>query len=134
MLGVWLGIIGCCCHRRDFSIKLVKSIEIINWRLIQRFLAGIIFNNETAVESRNFMENEKIAGFGHFSSVSPPPSVESSSPFSPPTTDMSEVYLPRTVQGEIVIDNMQFTPDLANKSSGEFQRFARSIETEVIYR
>ncbi|KAL4119616.1 hypothetical protein QTP88_012414 [Uroleucon formosanum] len=92
---------------------------------------GIIFNNETAVESRNFMENEKIAGFGHFSSVSPPPSVESSSPFSPPTTDMSEVYLPRTVQGEIVIDNMQFTPDLANKSSGEFQRFARSIETEL---
>jgi len=83
------------------------------------------------------MENEKIAGFGnhhgHFSSVSPPPSVENSSPFSPPTTDMSGVYLPRTVQGEIVIDNMLFTPDLANKSSGEFQRVARSIETEVIY-
>jgi hypothetical protein len=96
---------------------------------------GIIFNNETAVESRNFMENEKIAGFGnhlgHFSSVSPPPSVESSSPFSPPTTDMSGVYLPRTVQGEIVIDNMQFTPGLANKSSGEFITLARSIETEL---
>jgi len=111
---------------------------MINQRLIPRFLAGIIFNNETAVESRNFMENEKIAGFGihhiHFSSVSPPPSVESSSPFSPPTTDMSVVYLPRTVQGEIVIDNMQFTPDLANKSTAEFKTLASSIETEVIYR
>lgn len=111
---------------------------MINQRLIPRFLAGIIFNNETAVESRNFMENEKIAGFGnhhiHFSSVSPPPSVESSSPFSPPTTDMSGVYLPRTVEGEIVIDNMQFTPDLANKSTAEFKTLASSIETEVIYR
>jgi hypothetical protein len=84
------------------------------------------------------MENEKIAGFGnhhgHFSSVSPPPSIDSSSPFSPPTTDMSGVYLPRTVQGEIVIDNMQFTPDLANRSSTEFITLASSIETEVISR
>jgi len=82
------------------------------------------------------MENEKIAGFGnhhgHFSSVSPPPSIDSSSPFSPPTTDMSGVYLPRTVQGEIVIDNMQFNSDLANKSSAEFISLASSIETEVI--
>ncbi|XP_050053848.1 uncharacterized protein LOC114126280 isoform X4 [Aphis gossypii] len=96
---------------------------------------GVIFNNESAVESRNFMENEKIAGFGnhhgHFSSVSPPPSIDSSSPFSPPTTDMSGVYLPRTVQGEIVIDNMQFNSDLANKSSAEFISLASSIETEL---
>ncbi|XP_025203974.1 uncharacterized protein LOC112600867 [Melanaphis sacchari] len=96
---------------------------------------GVIFNNETAVESRNFMENEKIAGFGnhhgHFSSVSPPPSIDSSSPFNPPTTDMSGVYLPRTVQGEIVIDNLVFTPGLANKSSTEFITLASSIETEL---
>lgn len=89
------------------------------------------------MESRNFMENEKFAGIGnrqvHFSSVSPPPSVISSSPFSPPTTDMSKLYVSRTVQGEIVIDNMQFTPGLANKSSTEFETLARSVESEVKY-
>lgn len=81
------------------------------------------------------MENEKIASFGNhngiFSSVSPPPSFDDSSPFSPPTTDMSGIIVPRTVQGEIVIDNMQFTPDLANKSSTEFGSLASSIENEV---
>lgn len=103
------------------------------------FLAGIIFNNETALESRNFMENEKVAGFGNHhvqssSSVTPPPSsVYSSSPFSPPTTDMSVVFVPRTVQGEIVIDNMEFTPGLGNKSSTEFEMLAHSIESEVVY-
>lgn len=90
------------------------------------------------MESRNFMDNEKIAGFGNnnhhgrFSSVSPPPSVESSSPFGPPTTDMSGIYVPRAIQGEIVIDNMEFTPGLSNASSAEFQTLARSIESEVI--
>jgi len=81
------------------------------------------------------MESEKIAGFGnhrHFSSVSPPPFEDNSSPSSPPTTDMSGVIVPRTVQGEIVIDNMEFTPGLANKSSAEFETLASSIESEVI--
>lgn len=102
------------------------------------FSAGIIFSNETAIESRNFMENEKIAGFGNHhvqysSSVTPPPSsVYSSSPFSPPTTDMSEVYVPRTVQGELAIDNLDFTPSLGNKSSSEFEELAHSIESEVM--
>lgn len=98
--------------------------------------AGVIFNNETAMESRNFMNNEKIASFGnrheHFSSVSPAPSVESSSPYSQQTTDMSGIYVPRAIQGEIVIDNMQFTPGLSNASSPEFVALARSIESEVI--
>lgn len=81
------------------------------------------------------MENEKIAGFGNhhglFSSVSPPPNADSSVPFSPPTTDMSGIIVPRTVQGEIVIDNLQFTPGLANKSSADFINLASSIESEV---
>lgn len=89
------------------------------------------------MESRNFGENEKLAGFGshhaHPSSVSPPPNVDNSGPFSPPTTDMSGVYVPRTLQGEIVIDNMEFTPGMTNKSSAEFQTLASSIESEVIY-
>lgn len=89
------------------------------------------------MESRNFGENEKLAGFGnhlhsHSSSVSPPPSIDNSGPFSPPTTDMSELYVPRTLQGEIVIDNMEFTPGMSNKSNSEFQSLARSIESEVI--
>ncbi|XP_050444508.1 uncharacterized protein LOC126848042 isoform X2 [Adelges cooleyi] len=96
---------------------------------------GVIFNNEAAMESRNFAENEKIAGFGNrpgpFSSVSPPPSSDGPGPFSPPTTDMSEVNVPRTIQGEIVIDNMEFTPGLANKSSPEFEALASSIEGEL---
>lgn len=81
------------------------------------------------------MENEKIAGFGNhhefFSSVSPPPNVDSSVPFSPPTTDMSGVIVPRTVQGEIVIDNLQFSAGLANKSSADFVNLASSVESEV---
>lgn len=103
------------------------------------FAAGIIFNNDAAVESRNFGENEKLAGFGHHhhdhhpSSVSPPPLIDNSGPFSPPTTDMSGLYVPRTIQGEIVIDNMEFTPGMSNKSTSEFQSLASSIESEVIY-
>lgn len=81
------------------------------------------------------MENKKIAGFGDhhglFSSVSPPPNVDSSIPFSPPTTDMSGIIVPRTVQGEIVIDNLQFSSGLANKSSADFVNLASSIESEV---
>lgn len=102
------------------------------------FSAGIIFNNETAVESRNF-ENEKNSEFGgninmvQYSSVSPPPNVDRSILFNQPTTDMSEVYVPRTVQGEVVIDNLEFTPGMANKSSEEFKTLARSIESEVIF-
>lgn len=89
------------------------------------------------MESHGFMASEKIAGFGNhhsdFSSVSPSPDAASSTPFSRPTTDMSGLYLPRTVEGEIVIDNMEFTPGMANKSSMEFEELARSIETEVIF-
>lgn len=84
------------------------------------------------------MEGEKIAGFGGnhpviFSSTSPSPIADDSAPFSPPTTDMSEVYVPRAVQGEIVIDNMEFTPDLENKTSPEFKTLASSIENEVTF-
>lgn len=82
------------------------------------------------------MENEKIAGFGghhgQFSSSSPPPNVDQSGPFGPPTTDMSGITVPRTIQGEIAIDNLQFSPDLANKSSTEFKSLASSIENEVL--
>lgn len=100
------------------------------------FIAGIIFNNDSPVESRNFMENEKIAGFGshvglHSSVSPPPPGLDISTSFGPPTTDMSGIIVPRTLQGEIVIDNMQFTPDLANKSSTDFENLASSVESEV---
>lgn len=83
------------------------------------------------------MENEKSASFGNlpgiFSSVSPPPNFDGSSSFSPPTTDMSSVqFVPRTVQGEIVIDNLPFSADLANKSSSGFASMASSIENEVM--
>ncbi|XP_050541596.1 uncharacterized protein LOC126905683 isoform X13 [Daktulosphaira vitifoliae] len=96
---------------------------------------GVIFNNETAVESRNFPDNERIAGIGNhpiqFSSVSPPPNSNGHIPFSPPTTDMSTLYVPRAIQGVIAIDNMDFTPSLANKSSPEFKTLASSIESEL---
>lgn len=107
----------------------------LNKTISNNFAAGVIFNNETAVESRNFPDNERIAGIGNhpiqFSSVSPPPHSDGHIPFSPPTTDMSTMYVPRSIQGVIAIDNMDFTPSLANKSSPEFKTLASSIESEV---
>ncbi|XP_069682379.1 uncharacterized protein [Periplaneta americana] len=64
------------------------------------------------------------------SSYTPPPPSPSSIP-NMPTTDMSQLYVPRVLEGELVIDNMEFHPELTMSESAEFQKLASSLEEEL---
>ncbi|XP_018321049.1 uncharacterized protein LOC108734135 [Agrilus planipennis] len=60
-----------------------------------------------------------------------PPS--STVPSLPPTTPkpLSEVTVPRTIQSQFKIDNLQYEPELGNKNSSEFKELAEAIEEEL---
>ncbi|PSN42124.1 hypothetical protein C0J52_19796, partial [Blattella germanica] len=64
------------------------------------------------------------------SSYTPPPSLPTPVP-SMPTTEMSQLYVPRLLEGELVIENMEFNPELYNSSSAEFHKLATSLEEET---
>ncbi|XP_046392051.1 uncharacterized protein LOC124160273 [Ischnura elegans] len=64
------------------------------------------------------------------SSFTPPPSI-TRVPSYPPTTEMSALYVPRVLEGEMTIDSLDYTSDLANHSSSNFQRLAKDLEAEL---
>ncbi|XP_033607737.1 uncharacterized protein LOC111865478 isoform X2 [Cryptotermes secundus] len=64
------------------------------------------------------------------SSFTPPPPLQPNIP-SMPTTDMSQLYVPRVLEGELVIDSMEFNPRLSMSGSEEFQELANSLEEEL---
>nr|CAD7425849.1 unnamed protein product [Timema monikensis] len=87
---------------------------------------------DSSVSSRQFSGSAPVlssdaTGSTEASSVTPPPSMHSE-PDSPPTTDMS---VPRTLEVELVIDNMEYTPELEDANSEEFHKLATSLEDEV---
>jgi hypothetical protein len=51
--------------------------------------------------------------------------------FSNSHTEKFSVAVPRVVEGELVIDNMEFNPGLSMSESEEFQELASSVEAEV---
>ncbi|XP_044268825.1 uncharacterized protein LOC123014006 isoform X2 [Tribolium madens] len=48
-----------------------------------------------------------------------------------PTTETSMIQVPRALESQIVIDNLEFTPALADKNSTEFKTLAEALETEL---
>ncbi|XP_068086378.1 uncharacterized protein [Anabrus simplex] len=60
----------------------------------------------------------------------PPPSPES--PGQPPTTDMSALYVPRVLEGHLVLDNKEFMSELLDPNSPQFQTLARQLEEELM--
>uniref|UniRef100_A0A1V1FNG4 Putative serine protease 69 isoform A n=1 Tax=Reticulitermes speratus TaxID=60591 RepID=A0A1V1FNG4_9NEOP len=64
------------------------------------------------------------------SSFTPPPSIQTGVP-PMPTTDMSLLYVPRALDSELVIDNVEFNPQLSVAGSEEFQNLANSLEEEL---
>ncbi|KAG8235519.1 hypothetical protein J437_LFUL016160 [Ladona fulva] len=66
------------------------------------------------------------------SSFTPPPSM-SSVPVYPPTTEMSSLYVPRVLEGEMKIDNLDFTHDLENSSSTYYMDLARVLKEELMH-
>ncbi|KAL1491148.1 hypothetical protein ABEB36_011789 [Hypothenemus hampei] len=49
----------------------------------------------------------------------------------PPHTDTSMIEVPRALESEITIDNMEFSEPLRNSSSSEYQTLAQSIENQL---
>lgn len=39
--------------------------------------------------------------------------------------------MPRTLESQFKIDNLQFTPDLADRNSTEFKALAESLEEQI---
>ncbi|KAK5645811.1 hypothetical protein RI129_004275 [Pyrocoelia pectoralis] len=50
----------------------------------------------------------------------------------PPTTDTSKIEVPRALESQLIIDNLQFSEELAHKNSSEFRNLAESVEKQLM--
>nr|CAD7264850.1 unnamed protein product [Timema shepardi] len=139
--------------------SLISEVWLECCLFLSHIRAGVILAQQEAiigdssVSSRQFSGSAPVlsgdaTGSTEASSVTPPPSMHSE-PDSPPTTDMSGLYgytivkpgkynlqplvfaVPRTLEVELVIDNMEYTPQLEDANSEEFHKLATSLEDEV---
>lgn len=106
-------------------------LSVIVLGILVAILIGVLLTQDsnTPVKSRTFNSDVKGAGFGAGVVSTPPPKSTQQPPR--PTTDISEMYLQRVIEGELTIDNMEFTPGLANQNTSEFITLATSLEEEL---
>ncbi|KAJ9589246.1 hypothetical protein L9F63_017545 [Diploptera punctata] len=64
------------------------------------------------------------------SSYTPPPQSSTGVP-GLPTTEMSQLYVPQVLEGELRLENVQFTPQLYDNSSLEHRELASKLEYEL---
>ncbi|KAK9496801.1 hypothetical protein O3M35_012994 [Rhynocoris fuscipes] len=106
-------------------------LSVIVLGIIVAILIGVLLSQDSnsPVESRTF--NSDVKGAGLAGSLSTPRPKSTQQPTRTTTADTSEKYLQRVIEGELTIDNMEFTPDLANQNSSEFITLATSLEEEL---
>lgn len=110
--------------------------------------AGIIGNKEAQpvqeVSSRQFgsagseVENKVKSGGGLFgipiangNDYPKTPGPPLSDAGRPPTTDTSMIQVPRAIESQLTIDNLQFMPEYSVKTSPEFMELADIVEREL---
>ncbi|XP_063223858.1 uncharacterized protein LOC134531825 isoform X2 [Bacillus rossius redtenbacheri] len=104
---------------------------------------GVILNQQEAIVGDAAITSRQFSGSAspvlesgaedppqEASSFSPPPPM-SREPDFPPSTEMNQYYVPRVLDGEFVIDNMEFEPELGQQDSRQFQKLASSLEKEL---
>ncbi|XP_031344981.1 uncharacterized protein LOC116172030 isoform X2 [Photinus pyralis] len=123
-------------------VGILAAVGIIGNQEAQPVQGARQFSDTPETEKTKTKSAGGLFGVADTPEESPPPSSSSYPPTPqpaiitmgnlPPTTDTSRIEVPRALESQVIIDNLEFSDELAHKNSSEFRNLAESVEKQLM--